>query len=274
MSFQKRNGKLANINIFPIKSTAGISFSTIEIEHYGLRFDRRLMLVDLDGQIIEARRYAKLLSLKCTPFENGLTIETSPETSLEFDYIHFAETEKISLWGRTVSAVTVSHAANEWFSKYLSTPCRLVSVPSDLSAHSEINEETGVETTSFTDRKHVLIVTQNALSQLNERLGEVLSMDRFRPNLVISDAPAHAEDTWQYIKIGNVNFEVVEPCERCILTTIDPSTLERHPRNQPIRELISYRRNSKGRVTFGAYAIPRNVGQISVGDPIHTLDKC
>ena len=33
-----------------------------------------------------------------------------------------------------------------------------------------------------------------------------------------------AEDEWRAIRIGDVEFDVVKPCERCIFTTVDPLT--------------------------------------------------
>ncbi|MFO6485023.1 MOSC domain-containing protein [Escherichia coli] len=42
-------------------------------------------------------------------------------------------------------------------------------------------------------------------------------MEQFRPNLVVSGASAWQEDSWKVIRIGDVVFDVVKPCSRCIL---------------------------------------------------------
>jgi uncharacterized protein YcbX len=59
-------------------------------------------------------------------------------------------------------------------------------------------------------------------------------MLRFRPNLVIEGSEAYAEDSWKRIRIGDVEFRVVKPCARCILTTIDPQTGERSADREPL----------------------------------------
>lgn len=46
-------------------------------------------------------------------------------------------------------------------------------------------------------------------------------MDQFRTNLVVSGTEPFAEDSWKRIRIGEVEFEAVKPCERCILTTVE-----------------------------------------------------
>lgn len=57
---------------------------------------------------------------------------------------------------------------------------------------------------------------QGLLDQLNERLTEPLPMNRFRPNIVISDCRPADEDNWQEYAIGKeVIVEAVKPCDRC-----------------------------------------------------------
>lgn len=67
----------------------------------------------------------------------------------------------------------------------------------------------------------MLVISQASLDELNRRSPEVHSMDQFRTNFVVSNTEAFAEDGWKRIRIGEVEFEAVKPCERCILTTVD-----------------------------------------------------
>ena len=41
------------------------------------------------------------------------------------------------------------------------------------------------------------------------------------PNLVVTGTEAYAEDSWHRLRIGEVEFEVVKPCSRCVLTTVN-----------------------------------------------------
>jgi hypothetical protein len=102
-------------------------------------------------------------------------------------------------------------------------------------------------------------------------------MNQFRPNLVIDNCEAFAEDTWSHIRIGEVEFELSKPCSRCIFTTIDPNTAEKHPLQEPLASLKAYRQASegdlKGEVLFGQNLIPLNQGQIKTTDIVTIIKK-
>ncbi|KDD74870.1 hypothetical protein H632_c1021p1 [Helicosporidium sp. ATCC 50920] len=52
-----------------------------------------------------------------------------------------------------------------------------------------------------------------------------LSMRRFRPNVVVRGSDAWEEDAWGRIRVGESRIlDLVKPCSRCKLTTIDPDT--------------------------------------------------
>ena len=60
---------------------------------------------------------------------------------------------------------------------------------------------------------------QGLLEQLNERLEKPLPMNRFRPNIVVTDCKAAAEDGWIEYGIGkDVLVESVKPCDRCTVS--------------------------------------------------------
>lgn len=265
-------GNISLIRVYPVKSTAGLDLTSTQVEGYGLRHDRRFMLVDEKGEFLSARRFPKMLGLSCTPLENGIRVAGSEGETITVDAPTRTTTEAFMLWKASVAAVEVSPVASDWFSAYLSIRCRLVSVPSFPEAGQGFDVDPTTEAASFVDSKPVLIVSRSALEALNARVGEDLSIERFRPNIVVDACSPHAEDTWTGIRVGNVDFEIVGPCERCVLTMYNPKTFERHPQFQPIRALGEYRRNARGRVTFGVYAIPRSVGRIAVGDPVTAID--
>lgn len=83
------------------------------------------------------------------------------------------------------------------------------------------------------------IVNVNSVEDLNKKAEKhVATVHNFRPNIVV-DCPAYAEDKWNWIKIGDVIFQVIKPCTRCILTTIDQETGERNKDGEPLRTLKS-----------------------------------
>ena len=93
-------------------------------------------------------------------------------------------------------------------------------------------------------------------------------MNRFRPNLVVKGCEPFAEDTWNRIRIGNVELAVVKPCARCVVTTIDKETLEQS--KEPLKTLGKYRKHKLGAI-FGQNVIPLNEGQLQVGMKVEIL---
>ncbi|SUG33924.1 Flavodoxin reductases (ferredoxin-NADPHreductases) family 1 [Salmonella enterica subsp. arizonae] len=97
-------------------------------------------------------------------------------------------------------------------------------------------------------------------------------MEQFRPNLVVSGVAAWEEDNWKVLRIGDVIFDVVKPCSRCIFTTISPEKGQKHPSGEPLATLQAFRTAlDNGDVDFGQNLIARNSGVIRVGDEVEIL---
>jgi uncharacterized protein YcbX len=101
-------------------------------------------------------------------------------------------------------------------------------------------------------------------------------MRRFRPSVVVSGAPAWAEDGWRRLRIGAVTFRSVKGCDRCVLTTVDPDTAAKG--HEPLFALARHRRWD-GKVWFGVNLIPDLTpgapppgALIRPGDPIEVLE--
>ena len=91
-------------------------------------------------------------------------------------------------------------------------------------------------------------------------------MERFRPNLVVDgDLEPFEEDRWRRVHVGAVEFRVVKPVDRCVLTTIDPATLERG--HEPIRTLAKHRKWD-GATWFAVQLVPESRRRGRVGDEV------
>lgn len=89
---------------------------------------------------------------------------------------------------------------------------------------------------------------------------------------MVSGASAWEEDRWKVIRIGDVVFDVVKPCSRCIFTTVSPEKGQKHPAGEPLKTLQSFRTaQDNGDVDFGQNLIARNSGVIRVGDEVEIL---
>ena len=104
---------------------------------------------------------------------------------------------------------------------------------------------------------------------LTEDGGQPVPMTRFRPNAVVTGALPWAEDHWRRIRIGAVEFRVVKPCGRCVVTTTDQITGE--VGSQPLKMLGRRRRFSK-QLVFGQNMIPDSPGVIRAGDQVEVLE--
>jgi len=98
-----------------------------------------------------------------------------------------------------------------------------------------------------------------------------LPMTRFRPNVVVSGAPAFAEDDWigRRLRIGTVPLRAPKPSDRCVVTTTDQETGERG--REPLRTLARHRRFGQA-LLFGLNLIPDGTGEIRAGDEVALLD--
>ena len=109
------------------------------------------------------------------------------------------------------------------------------------------------------------MIGQSSLDELNQRLEEPVAMDRFRPNLVFSGGQAFEEDQFTRIKVGEVDFQVVKPCARCVLITVNQQTGEKG--KEPLATLATYR-TVNNKVYFGQNAVALAPGMVRVGDLI------
>jgi len=163
----------------------------------------------------------------------------------------------------------------QWFSEYLQRPCQLLYFG---EKSSRIKKENTVDARkiAFADGYPLLLISQASLDDLNQRLSannqKTVSMAHFRPNIVVENCLPFAEDGWQYIRIGNVEFKVSKPCERCLFTTVNPVDGIINSQQQPLSTLKTYRQTSNGEVLFGQNLIPLTSGQIKQGDNI-TITK-
>ena len=261
---------LSALNIYPMKSCAPLPVESARIEPRGLQHDRRWMVVDADGRFLTGRELPRLTLVRAVPDGDGLSLEAPGMPALHVPVPATDATVPVVVWKSDVLARPCAAAADEWLSGFLDRPVRLVHM--DARVHRPVvamQAQPGDEV-SFADAWPLLLVTQAALDGLNARLPRPVPMLRFRPNLVVSGAPAHAEDGWSRIRIGGHDFDVGPACVRCVFTTVDPARGERDPDGEPLRTLITYRRGEAG-VTFGRNLVPRGTGTLRLGDAVEVL---
>ena len=263
---------LTQISIYPIKSCAGIQLSMGEVRDRGFVQDRRWMLVDDDGLFISQRNTPRLGQLLVSQKDNGLQVSYAGQDHLELE-LHPAShiRQQTQIWGDRVEGMWLSTEYDEWFSRVLGKSVHLIHMSADVKrplVKERLPQDRSFEV-SFADGYPYLLTTQNSLDDLNARLNQPIPMDRFRPNLVISGFPPFSEDHWKHIQIGAIEFLVVKPCARCLVTTMDQKT--GIASREPLRTLATFRKQN-GHVMFGMNLVALNAGSLSLNDPVTIID--
>ncbi len=268
--------RIRSIFEYPLKSAAGLSRSEAYVNQRGINADRHWMLIDSNQKFVSARTHPKLLLIKINTTTNGLQVcfpAQAPHPSATF-FIYMPEQNEsnvveVTLWDDQVQSL-LAPGCDAYFSEFLQSEVRLVYQPENLLRLLSPKYAQQNDHTAFADGYPILILSQASLDELAQRMQAPIQVTNFRPNILVENIAAHAEDDWHRIRIGECELELVKPCVRCVLTTIDPLLAKAHPLGEPLRTLKTYRRSAKG-ITFGMNVIPRKLGKIRVGDPIELI---
>jgi uncharacterized protein YcbX len=266
--------RLSALYRFPLKSGKGQSLRQASLDKLGLAGDRRWMLVDeASGRFLTQRAVPSMsqLSALWNP-AGGLTLAAPGHSSIEVDLpADDAQLRGVTIWRDTLRVPDAGAAAAAWVSEFIGKPTRLVQVSEERARLTEAGYGRDDDKVAFADGYPLLLIGQASLDDLVQKVGRPLDMLRFRPNLVIEGAEAFAEDGWKRILIGDVEFRVVKPCSRCILTTIDPQTGVRSEDREPLATLQKYRAQADGAM-FGQNLVNDANGLLEVGMPVTILE--
>ena len=280
---------ISEINIYPIKSLAGISVEAAMVEDRGLRYDRRWMLTTPDGMFFTQREFPRMATLSVWIEEDGSGLGVAADRFGDVFVPMDADSDKrqqVTIWGSVCEGAVYGAALNEWFSDVLGTNCQLVKMPEDTCRSINPRFDRGGDIVSFADGYPLMVLSEASLADLNSRLETPLPMNRFRPNLVIAGADAFAEDDWKSVRIGDAEFRSTKLCERCVITTVDQARGE-FAGKDPLKTLATYRIGKNvipdryeslgvgaNAVLFGQNLVGESVGEsISVGDEITVTES-
>lgn len=263
---------ISQLFIYPVKSLGGIEVTEAQLTDRGFQFDRRWMLVDVNNQFLTQRQHPEMCMLQTAIQDNELIVyhKNNPEDNIQIPLqpLPGMATIKVQVWDDECSAQLVSEAADAWFSTRLSISCRLVYMPDSEKRKVDPNYASEDDITSFSDGYPLLIIGQAALDDLNSRLTEPLSINRFRPNIVFTGGKAFDEDTMEHVRINCIDLYGVKLCARCTITTTNQATAERA--KEPLKTLAAYRmKNNK--IYFGQNILHKQTGTLKVGDAIKII---
>lgn len=267
--------RLQSLHLYPLKSAAGLAVDALAIEPRGPRFDRRWLVVDAEGRFVTARAVPELVLVRAEPDGDGLRLSAPGRPPLAVvPPSPAAPRIGVTVWKDQVEAPLADAAAHAWLSACLQRDVRLVWMDADVRRPVDPIYGRDGDEVSFADGYPLLLISQAAVDSLNARLAAAdrppVTMAHFRPNLVVAGADAHAEDGWRRLRIGEVVFDAVKPCTRCVFTTVDPALGRRRDDGEPLETLKAYRRTPAG-ITFGMNLIARGSGAVRTGDAVEVL---
>ena len=250
--------RLTGLNLYPVKSCAGLPVAESILKPHGLEWDREWMVVDAGGQFLTQRGHPRMAQIRTALTGASLVLDFPGSGSLQVPLRH-SETYRsirVSVWKDAVDALDCGKDAAAWFSSVLGVPARLVRWNSDCRRPCPQEWTGGVDAEArFADAYPYLLLSEGTLEDLNRRIpgGGRLPMNRFRPNLVIEGCAPLAEDVLTELESPTIAFRAVKPCTRCSITTTDQETAEVGP--EPLRTLSTYRKDSR----FSAPVLGQNL---------------
>ena len=265
---------ISELNIYPVKSLAGISLQSSELDSMGLKYDRRWMLVSSDGLFLSQRKAPQMALIKTALDSGKLTLSMKGREDYTVPEVNKAsEMMSVRIWSDHLEVQKVGIETDAWLSDALGIDCHLVYISDDVMRQCDLEFSEEGNRTGFSDGFPILLISEASLDDLNSRLNEKnensVEMRRFRPNIVVSGCDAFAEDLWQNFRINEIAMRGVKLCSRCILTTVDPDKGERSG-VEPLATLKSYRQVDN-KVNFGMNVIHQQQGRLKVGDNIKDI---
>ncbi len=266
--------RVARIRVYPLKGAGGVDLQKADLDDLGIPGDRRWMLVRPNGLFISQRTHPRLALVRMegwrpedpsgpfrvkAPGMGPLVLGAAPAVAP----LMGVQVHRDHLQGR------VMEEEGRWFSAFFREEVRLVYFGSEILRPVDPERAPG-HRTAFSDGYPLLLTSQESLDDLNGHLSTPSRMSRFRPNLVVRGCRPWEEDRWRTLSIGNARVELVKPCARCVVTTVDQRTGVRG--TEPLRTLARVR-GWEGKNWFGQNGVVARSGSFRVGDVVGIVEE-
>jgi uncharacterized protein YcbX len=280
---------ISELFVYPIKSCAGIALHEARLFATGLEYDRCWMVTDPAGAMLTQRAYPRMALIQAEIGAEDLVIRapgmSELRTPLDSARLEAPSAVQTQVWRDAAYGLDTGAASAAWFSTFLGMPARLLRFDPkrERIVDPDYTDSVGGATTHFADGFPLLVIGQASLDDLNTRLSgkgaPAIPINRFRPNVVLTGLDAYEEDYVETLSIDgeageNVQLQLVKPCSRCPMPTIDQAKGAPDPDwpNEPTDTMSVYRANPQrnGAITFGNNAlVARGAGQwLRVGQSV------
>ena len=282
--------KINELYIYPVKSLRGIPVEKAELTPLGLRFDRHWMIIDDNNQFVTQRKHPNMVLIKTRLSDNFLHLSKQGMPEVQIPLTPTSSNKQAisaTIWRDECQVIDEGKEFGFWITKALDSkkPLRLVRMAPNKQRPQSQGERFGNEnTTQFSDAVSYLICHQSSLNVLNDALiekdFEPSSIEQFRPNIVLENTnnELNAFQEHHVTSFNHTNYSLVsrDPCQRCIMPTVNIQTGEKHPKQEPYKTRVTLNPmpdNPKA-PAFGQNATlaPESNGQIiTIGDNINVI---
>ncbi len=273
--------------VYPVKSLRGIEVQQWPLTAEGLLYDRHWMLVMPNGRFVTQRQLPRMCLIDTAIDGDTLVLSCTDkgQVSLPLNPKLNTGVFNATIWRDDCDVAEASSEATAWLNQVLQPPqpLRLVAMANGHQRVQSQPERFGYEThTRFADAAPFLIANRASLDSLNAALTpkglSPVDMRRFRPNIVISGLEAFAEHGISLLqRQDGLGLELRDHCERCVMTTINPDTAEKHPAMEPYSTLATLN-SMPGKPQAAAFAVnatlsgPEMDGTLACGETLHALN--
>jgi len=305
-----RIGPITSLHLYPVKSTKGITLNSLLCGTFGVSpysgsfiHDRGWMIVFGDGNRMVTIRQEPTLVLISVSFDEeseSLTLtapKLSPVTFTTFQ--SSSDIKSTRVFGTDTIGLDCGDEVANWISSFLEKPGhRLLRKCATQGRHiGEVMPYCDLDSRgdlkfkhiSYQDDAPISVANKASLAALSAETGLPLTMDRFRPNIVVDGTIAWEEDEWDHLVFckdgedptvaGKVVLRRVAPSTRCKVPTVDPETGIMDPKSEPQNTLVAihgyestfgtdrWKLGMKG--IFGTFTGIVHDGTITVGDVLY-----
>lgn len=256
--------RIESLHLYPIKSCPGVAPTEALLIETGFELDRAWMLVDEQNEFVTQRELPRLALIRLTLKRDDMALRAPGMLALHVSLDAVEQKTRVRVWDDEVAAYDMGDLAAQWFSDFLGQRLRLVRFDPEQRRLSNRRWTGAIEAeNAFSDGFPLLVASTESLAEVNRRLAlqghAPVTMERFRPNLVLSGLDAHGEDHLDEVILegvdGPVRLKLVKPCGRCTIPDVDPvSAAQGHAITDV---LASYRADARldGALTFGMNAV-------------------
>jgi uncharacterized protein YcbX len=259
-TYCRRNRKhyeVSKVIIYPIKSCKGIELQKAEISRTGFKYDRAFVIVDADNNFVTQRKYSRMALIETNIDFNRNMMELSApgmnKITINLNYAsdnNATRTETVTVWKIPCEAFQAGgEEASQWINEFLHTKgLRIMRMAKNFIRKTDPDFAPKGQT-AFADGFPFLLASEASLTKLNQTLPAPITMERFRPNIIVKNCAAYDEDSWKQVLFSSVTMNVVKPCSRCAIPDVDPDTGVMDPNHLVSRELQNIR-SGKHRFLF------------------------